>query len=270
VFTAASPLYLQSAGVLALATFVATAGAGALGVLGIQAYAAANVLWTARGGFLVTQECISTPLIPVYLAAVFAYAQTWRRCALALLAAVPLFIGLGIARLLVIALPAALVASPVVLVHAFYQLLLAAVLVFLAALWRHGAGPMAWRRTLMGIAAGTGLVYVLGAPYTRLLTSAFAAGVRLDDPQGAVALLPAFQVGLYVALCVAAFAAVNWRRLATGFALLAMSQVVIIAALHFAVERIGVMPEVRDVRAWAVAGPLLLVAALITSDAPRR
>jgi hypothetical protein len=129
---------------------------------------------------------------------------------------------------------------------------------------------MAWRRTLMGIAAGTGLVYVLGAPYTRLLTSAFAAGVRLDDPQGAVALLPAFQVGLYVALCVAAFAAVNWRRLATGFALLAMSQVVIIAALHFAVERIGVMPEVRDVRAWAVAGPLLLVAALITSDAPRR
>ena len=79
LFTAASPLYLESAGVLALAGFIARAAAATLGLVGVSAHATANVLWTPRGGFLVTQECISTPLIPVYLAAVCAYSPTWRR-----------------------------------------------------------------------------------------------------------------------------------------------------------------------------------------------
>src|SRR6185295_8225234 len=62
VFSAASPLYLESTVVLALAGFIARAAAGTLGAVGVSAHASANVLWTARGGFLVTQECISTPL----------------------------------------------------------------------------------------------------------------------------------------------------------------------------------------------------------------
>ena len=97
LFSAASPLYLESPGVLALAGFIARAAAMILGVLGVSAHAAANVLWTPRGGFLVTQECISTPLIPVYLAGICAYSTTWRRRILGLLATVPLFIALGIA-----------------------------------------------------------------------------------------------------------------------------------------------------------------------------
>ena len=94
---AASPLYLESRSVLALAGFVAHAAAVLLGAAGVNAHAAANVLWTPRGGFLVTQECISTPLIPVYLAAVCAYSATWRRLILGVLATVPLFVALGIA-----------------------------------------------------------------------------------------------------------------------------------------------------------------------------
>ena len=70
------------------------------------------MLSTGRGGFLVTQECISTPLIPVYLAAVCVYARAWRPRMLGILAAAPLFVGLGIARLLVVALPPALIGSP--------------------------------------------------------------------------------------------------------------------------------------------------------------
>src|SRR6202011_281755 len=108
--------------------------------LGVQAAATANMLSTARGGFVVTQECVSTPLIPAYLAAVFACENSWRWRAFALVAAPPLFVGLGIARLLVVALPASLVGSPIFLIHAFYQLLLAGVVVFLAAFWRHGGG----------------------------------------------------------------------------------------------------------------------------------
>src|SRR5207253_2917057 len=73
IFSAWSSLYLDNAAVLSAAGFVARAAAAILALFGIEAHAAANVLWTAGGGFAVTQECISTPLIPVYLAAVCAY-----------------------------------------------------------------------------------------------------------------------------------------------------------------------------------------------------
>jgi exosortase/archaeosortase family protein len=270
LFIAASPLYLDSAGVLMVAAFIARAAAFALRLLGVPSAATANVLSTARGGFVVTQECVSTPLIPAYLAAVFSYPNSWRRRALALLAAAPLFVGLGIARLLVVALPASLVGSPTFLIHAFYQLLLAGVVVFLAAFWRHGGGAAAWRRALLGGALGGLFVYLLGAPYTRVLTSVFAAGTPLEDPQGAIALLPEFQIGLYVALSVAVFVALNWQPFVTGLALLAFSQVAVFRALHFVVRHTGLTPHVRDVRAWAIAAPLFLVVAMVTYDRPRR
>ena len=277
LFTAASPLYLESAGVLTVAAFIARAAAAALHVFGVEARAAANVLWTSRGGFVVTQECVSTPLIPVYLAAVLAYASTWRQRALGLVATAPLFVGLGIARLLVVALPAALVASPLYLIHAFYQLLLAAVVVAAAAFWRHGAGGTALRRALMGMALGVAVAHLLGAPYAHVLTRAaemigggapslFVAGTPFDDPQGAITLLPAFQVGLYMALWVAAFVAVGWRRFLTGLALLELIQMATLVALHVLASHSGLTPHVRDVRAWAVVGPLLVVVAVVNFD----
>jgi exosortase/archaeosortase family protein len=266
VFTAASPLYLESANVLALAGFIARAAAAILGVFGVAAHAVGNVLWTPRGGFLVTQECISTPLIPVYLAAVCAHSTTWRRLALGLLAAAPLFVALGIARLLVVALPDVVV-SPLFLVHAFYQLLLGAVVVFLAALWRHG-GRAAPRHALVGVAAGVLLVCALGPLSTRAIASQ-AAGT-LDDPQGAIAFLPAFQISLYLALWVAAFVAVGWKRFAAGLAVLGLSQAAGLAALHVLASHAGLTAHVRDVRAWAVVGPVLIFAAVIHVARPRR
>ena len=44
----------------------------------------------------------------------------------------------------------------------------------------------------------------------------------------------------------------------------------ILAALHFVVGHVGLTPHVRDVRAWALAGPLLVVLAMVTYDRPRR
>lgn len=269
VFTAAAPLYAGSAAVLAMAALVARAAAAALGLLGVDATASANMLSTARGAFLVTEECISTPLIPVYLAAVFAYLPTWPRRAAALAAAVPLFIGLGIARLLVVALPAALVGSPVFLIHAFTQLVVAGIVVAAAALWRHGAGAAAGRRALLGAALGAAFVYFAGPLYTQVLSGAFAWGAPLDDPQGAVRFLPAFQVGLYAALCVAGFVMFNWRLAAAGLAALGVSQVVVLAVLHL-LARQAMTPHVREVRAWALAGPLLIVAAMVSYERSRR
>jgi len=281
LFTAAAPLYLESAGVLAVAAFIARLASAALHVVGVETRAAANVLWTPRGPFMVTQECISTPLIPVYVAAVLAYSDTWRRGALGLLATAPLFIGLGIARLLVVALPAALVASPVFVIHAFYQLLLAAVVVCLAAFWRHGAGGTAARRALMGVALGIAVASLLGAPYAHVLTraagligvgpsSSVVAGAPFDDPQGAITFLPAFQVGFYLALWVAAFVTAGWRRFLTGLALLELSQMAILVSLHVLASHAGLMPHVRDVRAWAVVGPLLVVMAVVNVGWPHR
>lgn len=269
VFTAVSPLYLQSAAVLALAGFITRAAATILTLLGVASSAAGNVLSTPRGAFLVTQECISTPLIPVYFAAAVAYGHTATRRALAIFAAAPLFVGLGVARLLVVALPPAVIGSPVFLIHAFYQVLLAGVVVLLAALWRHGAGAAAWRRAIAGALLGSLFVYLLGPAYTRAL-AAFATGSRLDDPQGALALLPVFQVGLFLALAVALLAARRWRPIVAGLAVLGLSQIAGLAALDFVATHAGLTPHVRDVRAWALAGPLLVAAALVTYDRSRR
>ena len=139
VFTLASPLYLESARVLIVAGMVARAAAFLLRFFGIDATATAEVLATSRGSYLVTQECISTPLIPVYLAAVFVYSRAWWSRVSWAVAGVPLFVGLAIARLLVAAVPAGFDASPVFFIHAFFQFLVAAGMVCGLALWRHGA-----------------------------------------------------------------------------------------------------------------------------------
>ncbi len=267
VFTAAGPFYLDSPVVLVLAGVVARAAAVTLGVVGINAHAAANVLWAPRGVFLVTQECISTPLIPIYLAAVCAYSTTRRRLVAGLVATLPLFLALGVARLLVVALPG--VVSPTFFVHAFYQLLAGAVIVCIAAWWRHG------RRTalgyaLLGIAVGVLFMQVLGPALTRAV--AYPTGLPLDDPQGAIAFLPAFQVGFYLAVWVAAFLDAGSRRVLAGLAGLVVSQIAGLLVLHALTVHAGLTlaAHVRDVRGWALVGPLMMLAAVVNLGRARR
>ena len=261
VFVALSPIYLENSSVLELAGFIARAAAAILSAVGITAYAAANVLWTPRGGFLVTQECIATPLVPVYVAAVLAYSASWRRLALGVLAAPPLFIALGIARVLIVALPG-VAASPLFFVHAFHQLLVGAVVVFVAAFWRHERGP-AIAHAIAGLLVAVLFVYLLGPLYARMVSPAAIAA--LDDPQGAIAFLPAFQIALYLALWVAAFAAVGWTRFVAGLVVLGLTQSAGLLALQALASHAGVAAHVRDVRGWAIAGPVLIFAAVITS-----
>jgi exosortase/archaeosortase family protein len=260
VFVAASPFYLESPLVLALGGLIARTAALVLTTIGIGAQAEGHVLATARGAFIVTQECIFTPLIPVYAAAVCAHATTWRRMSAGILAALPLFTALGIARLLVVAVPDG-VASPTFLVHAFYQLLLGAVIVFLAAMWRHG-GKAAPAYAAAGVTVGVLFVVLMGGAYTALVTPRGTAAP--DDPQGAVAFLPAFQVGFYLALWVATFLAARWTRFAAGLVILVLSQVAGLFALHVLAVA-GLAAHVRDVRAYAVAVPVVIFAAVVSS-----
>ncbi|MEO5819343.1 MAG: hypothetical protein ABIT71_02470, partial [Vicinamibacteraceae bacterium] len=267
LFAAVSPLYAASPVLLALAGFVARAAATILAAAGVSASAAANVLWTARGGFLVTPECVATPLIPIYLAAVCAYSTTWPRMVAGAAAAFPLFVALGIARLLVVALPG-VADSPTFFVHAFYQMILGALVVCLAARWRHGAGA-APGPALVGIVVGV-LVVVLLTPayaYARVVTD---LGAPLDDPQGAIAFLPPFQVGLYLALGAAAFGAVGWSRFVAGLAALGLAQAAGLLGLHALAGYAGLTAHVRDVRGWAVAGPVLIFAVVVHLARARR
>ena len=265
VFAATAPLYLESPAILSLGGFIAVAAAKVLGAVGMTAHAASNVLSTSRGAFVVTQECISTPLIPVYLAALCAYAPTWRRLVMGLAATVPLFTALGIARLLVVALPEAVAGSSLFLVHAFYQLLLGGVVIAIAALWRHGRaraiGP-----AVAGLVAGGLLVLLFGPLSTWVIATATAT--RIPDPQGAIALLPAFQLGLYAGLWVAAYVAIGGTRIAAGAAVLALTQAAGLFVLQ-ALAQSGVAVHVRDLRGWAVAAPLLVFTVLVTRAQPR-
>jgi exosortase/archaeosortase family protein len=267
VFTLASPLYLESARVLAVAALVARAAAFLIRGLGLDATAASSVLATPRGAFLVTQECISTPLIPIYVAAVLVYATTWRRAALWAAAGVPLFVAIGIARLLVVALPPGLAASPLFFIHAFSQLLVATGMVCGAAIWRYGALASTYARAVAGLVLATAFVQLLGVPYTHaihwLTTPAF------EDPQGAMMFLPAFQFGLFLALWVAAFVPSGWTRFLCGASLLVAIQIAVSGGVQLLFVHAGVAPLVRDIRAWALLGPALIIA-MVVNVAPSR
>jgi exosortase/archaeosortase family protein len=77
-FFATVPLFLESGPVVALAGWMAAAAATVVAWSGGVATATGPVLMTARGGFLVTGECIATPVIPVGVAAALTMPRSWR------------------------------------------------------------------------------------------------------------------------------------------------------------------------------------------------
>ncbi len=263
IFISATPLYMNNAAIIAVAAFVARSAAAILSVAGVPAFAVGNVLWGPHGGFMVTAECVVTPLIPIYLAAVFAYSSNWKRLSLGIAAAAPLFVALGIMRLLVVAFPDS-IASQAFFVHAFYQLLAGAAIVFGAAYWRH-RDRRALGFGISGVGAGALFVAFAGPAYLRLIAS--VAGMPLDDPQGAIAFLPAFQTGLYFALWIAACSSEGWKRFAGGLAILVVAQVASLFALNSLAAHTWVTIAVRG---WALAAPVAAFAAVMRLGRPRR
>jgi exosortase/archaeosortase family protein len=269
LFTLASPLYLGSARVLALADLVARAAAFLLRLLGTETTVTARVLQTPHGAFLVTQECVSTPLIPVYVAAVVVYARTWWTKVFWTAMGLPLLVGLGIARLLVVAVPAAGF-DAAFFIHAFSQLLIAAAMICGFALWRHGARAATFARAIVALALAIAFVRWLGGPYTDAILWFRSTAPAFDDSQGALTFLPAFQFGLFLALWAAAFVRSGWTRFLCGAALLAAIQIAVAAGVQLLEVHAGVAPMVRDVRAWALLAPTLIVATVVNVATPRR
>ena len=125
VYFATAPLFYESSFVDVVARWIAATGGAILVAAGTTVTVAGPVIRTAHGGFRVTQECIFTPLIPLYIAgALSAPLVPWRR--FAALAATPLlFFAVGVSRLLVLAVPATVIGSYSTAIHAFSQTLVA-------------------------------------------------------------------------------------------------------------------------------------------------
>jgi exosortase/archaeosortase family protein len=276
VFALCGPWVARSETLLAAGAWTAGAAAFLLTAVGLAATASGNVLATSRGAFMVTPDCLATALVPLYAAAVLTARLTWPRRALALLAAPPLFAALAIARLLLLAVPAALAASPLFLVHGFHQIVLAVALVALLALVREPAAPHRWARAAgragASLAAAALLVIVAGTAVTDTVIGAARAVASLaphtltrltapGDAQGALALLPAFQAALLLALGLTAFA--GWRRLLSAFGALLVSQVALLVVLGEMADRAGLAPHALLLRAWSVAVPAVLTLVML-------
>jgi hypothetical protein len=136
------------------------------------------------------------------------------------------------------------------------------------ALWRSGARPSTWARVFAALALAVVFVRLFGAPYTGAII-AFRP-LSFEDPQGALRFLPEFQFGLFLALWVAAFLSSGWLRFVCGASLLAASQIVISGSVQFLFAHAGIAPLVRDIRAWALLGPALIIAAVVNIAPARR
>ena len=268
-YFALAPSLFQSALLLTVGGWAAESASTIILAFGGAATVSGNVLSTAYGSFVVTQECLATPLIPVYVAAALSMPLSLARRAAALLVGPPLFFWLGTARLLILALPDALVGSHEAAIHAFSQILAALALVAAAAFWRQqqsGRGSGGARVALLAIGAGVVLAISVGPVWNNVVggtTAAFQSLVRhaehtFGDAQGAFAMLPSFQLGLLVAVWIAVARLSAWRLLIIGVAVLALSQVVVSIGLGELSRHIGLDPHVSLVRAWALGFPVVL------------
>ena len=270
-YFALTPLVYESPVVNVLAGWVAVVGGGMLAAAGTTVNVSGALLRTSHGSFLVTQECIFTPLIPVYLAGVLSVPLSRRRRVLALAATPFIFFAVGISRLLVLAVPRAVIPAHDVAIHAFSQTLVAIILVAAAAIW--AGTPSGARRTGgagrggLAIVAGFLLAGAAGLFWGDLIAGATGwiqtlaghGGHQFSDEQGALAILPAFQLGLFAALWLALGAARSWRRALAGFGLLALLQLVLLPPLGELAVHFGLDPHIGLIRTWAIAAPLGMV-----------
>lgn len=264
--TLSAPLYLESAGVRVFRGVIATAASMVLTTFGATAHATGDTLWTSRGGFTVTGDCVATPLLPLYVAAVWVYASTWSGRVLGTLAAGPVFLILGVLRLLLVAVPQTM-AAPEFATHAFYQVVTGIIAVIVAGRWQHQAG----NRTAPTVAAlGVGVLggVLLVGWYTSLVL--WPVDRAFPDPQGAVTFLPAFQLSLWLALVVAAVREVPRRTLLVITAVLISSHVGLAWGLTLPGVPALLAANVALVRAWAVAVPVLMCAAVVVAHARAR
>ena len=267
-YFATAPFFYQSPAVDVIAGWIALAGGTILSAAGTTARVSGALIYTPHGAFVVTQECIFTPLIPLYLAGALAAPLGWKRRTAMLLATPAVFFALGVSRLLVLAVPAAVVGSYVTAIHAFSQTLVAVLLVAAAAFATAGAARRGAARAAVAIALGAVAAFA-AAPVLGALAGGATAGLEalaglalhaFADDQGAWAILPAFQVGLFTALWIAvAGGGRSWRRALLGLGGVVLAQAVLGVLVGALAHNYGFNPHVGLIRGWALVLPAAAV-----------
>ena len=266
-----SPLLQREAMVLA------STAASLLQALGLHALTGGGTLVVAGQPFLVTPECVITPLMPVYLA----WALTWpgrlRTRIAAVLLFVPLFVVLGFVRLLTVALPS-IIGPPLFLTHGFYQFVTALLVVAAAA--RVGARnrTLAFHSVFGAALLAAAVATVLLALPFRLLVDALADVTRLIatntlttrasvvEVQGAFSIMPGFELSLLCALAVAMFGRDAVRPLVALVPVMLVAQVLTLVIAGEASVRLAAIVPVTLIRAVSVLTPLVLVLAVMPSE----
>lgn len=260
---------LESTALLERSTALVAATAGhLLAIVGISATSSGSAVLTSHGSFLVTPGCVASPLIPVYLAAVITLTRGSRRL-LGVVAAVPVFFALGVARLLVLALPASLLPAPQLAIHAFHQVLVGVAMAVGTAFWwgsRQDTPRAGARRVLLTLAVGTAVLLLVAPVWSMGITGGAATIQRLSghaghtfvDDQGAFAMLPTFQLVLFMSLCVGIRESLTGRRFLVGIASLAILQTGVSVIAGELSHHLGFAPFVGLVRAWGVVVPAAL------------
>lgn len=266
-----SPWLMSSPAVLGVARWATVAAAAVMTVLGISVEVSGNTLRTSSGAWVVTQACVATPLLPVYLAAVLLMPGSAFRRVIAALAALPIFLFLGSARLLVLALPAALVGSHSTAIHAFYQVITAVLLVVWVARRSKRPTPSAFRALAAGVACAYLAAWIGNAwlwPVASASSSSLHFGHGWIDGQGALALMPPFQIALLIALWLALDRSLRERRFVAAIAGLAAVQLVIIVLAGELAVHAGFLLPVAGLRAASLALPLAATWWASRIDAP--
>ena len=282
-FAIAAPTIGASEAVAAACRLVAGATASAMSTAGVHAVSDGAVLSTSRGAFTVTPECLVSPIIPLWILGVWLWPlRRWQR-AMGLALTLPIVGLLACVRLLVLAVPGAWVESPLLVVHSFYQLLLFAAIVMMTGLHaapRVGSRGHAARRGLAALAlsglaalAGAGLynrfLEGVGIAATPWFTHTLTTLLPLGDIQGALAILPAYQILLCYAMVWAFARPVRRSTLIVAAAALVSSHIVMVIGIGELVEHGGLHLPALVLRGWAVIWPVAIALLVIRRTAPR-
>jgi hypothetical protein len=259
----------------------AGAAARALTLAGTEASVTQRVLRVGDVQYLITPECVTTPLLAFYLAAILASALSWRARVLGVVTAVPLFSALAVLRLMTVAAPSTLLGSTLIVTHAFNQILTGAAALVVASIWWRAGGSRA-RAVVMALiaiacaaVASVALGPALASGWAKALATMHVSSphgltpVAGDgDMQGAMMVLPIYQVALLAASWMVLRHRAPATRWIAAFVVLLASQFVFLGVQGW-MDAEGIRPlSALWIRGWAVAIPLLLVLAVCRRPKP--
>lgn len=269
---AAALQWLKTSAVLVdLSRHAASATATVLTRMGAQARATDTMLSTPHGMFVVTPECLVTPLMAVYLACAVTLPRHARGRIGALVAAVPVFAVLVLVRLLTVGLPPLVGGRALITTHAFHQILLGVAAIVAGYAWRHGRLD---RRSVtvlfQALAVSAALLVTMGelAPAAAIgilglagAHPAVPATLLPDgDVQGAMFLLPSFAIALTAGLLIVIRPITSRWRAVTALAATWIGVLLVVPAAALLTWWTGLEVPVMVVRAIAVALPMSAIA----------